>query len=197
MAAIAITLSQADWLKGPAHLFLDVTPPADGAILTLAADSGSGWKTPDAAIYAGCLNELKINGQQEVVTEFCDNQSSPILTLPGTSKWTIDVMLKGILSATLIAKAFGAVTQTITGSTKIQAGSISSFPSMAIAIVFRMANDPTKYGYWLFYSTKQTKLLTADQFKINALSKVPLTFEAEALAGRVAGKDVMEIVHTI
>jgi hypothetical protein len=202
MAGVTMTHSDANLMKGPVHLFVDVAVPAAGAIMTLTADAASGWKTPDAvenpsAIWAGCLNDLKGAGAVEETAEFCDNLSSPIAILPGTTQYSIDVMLKAILSQTLMAKLFGTTTTTISGSTKIQGGSVLKFPQMAIAMVGRMYNDPTKYFYYMFYSTRQTKILAPDQFKINQFAKIPLTFKAERLAGRAEGLDVFEFVHTI
>lgn len=202
MAAIAITLAQANWLKGAAHIFADLTVPADGAIATLASDSGSGFKTFDATespngIYVGCMNDLKWSSSQEATKEYCDNLSSPIAVIPGQTTHTLEFMLKAILSETIMEKLFGAVKQTISSSKKIQGGSVSVFPSMAIGIVGRMYDDPTKYWYQMFYSASQVNAMSADQYKINQLAKIPVKFEAKALSGRVLGKDVFEFVHTI
>lgn len=202
MAAIAITLAPANWLKGAAHIFADLTVPADGAIATLASDAGSGFKTFDATespngIYLGCMNDLKWSSSQEASNEFCDNLSSPIAVIPGQTVHTVEFMLKAILSQTIMAKLFATITQTITTTTKIQGGSVSVFPTMALGIVGRMFDDPTKYWYQMFYNASQVNAMSADQYKINALAKVPVKFQCKALSGRVPGKDVFEFVHTI
>jgi len=195
MAGVAITNNNAHFLKGPVHVFVDVAVPAEGAVMTLDTDTGSGWKTPETvqnpnALYVGCLNDVKPTGEVTVAEDYCDNMSSPILVLPERTKYGLEFDIIALMNAALMAKVYGTVNTTVSSKDLISFGSVENFPTMAVALIGRMVSDPTKYWYTLLFSCRQTRVWAANEFKMNKLSRGKLVFVPQSLSGRAVGKDI-------
>lgn len=186
-------------LRAPVWWFADVAVPSSGTVVTLAAESGgSGWKTPDAtenpnAICIGCTDDFDINGEQAYDKDYCQQFAAPIGVFAGDLTMSVELPIVGAINSALMAKLHSATVTTVSSTTLIQGGSLDVLPSMAILGVFKMQNDPTKFGYILFLNCNQVMAWNAKGVSRKKFARSSVKFEALTLSGRAPGKDVYEV----
>jgi hypothetical protein len=188
-------------VKGPVFAFYDVIAPAQGAKLTLALDPSGGFKTPDATqnpdgFALGCTNEgWKFNSEFSETEEFCDESTVAEFTAIEKEGYTVEAGLRNPLNSVTMQRLFGATMEDGTGFKVFRGGGFTGVAEAPLVFVFRNPEDPTKYGYLLFYRAKLTSAFNLDQMTSKKTSAALVRFRALADTSRPPGQQVWQVYY--
>lgn len=188
-------------VKGPAFAFAKVIAPAQGNELTLALDPSGSFKTPDATqnpngFALGCTNEgWKINSEFSETEEFCDESTVAEFTAIEKEGYTIEAALRNPLNSKIMQELFGTTMEDGTGFKVFRGGGFTGVAEFPLVFVFRNPEDPTKYGYILFYRAKLITAFNLDQITSKKSAAAIVRFRALADTARPPGQQVFQVYY--
>lgn len=172
MPAITISTSNDYLIKTPWMAFVNVPIPAlasgNPPIIPLAADSVSGWKTPDISgtpsptpFWLGCTKEGWTTSSEGETTNsyFCDEFDDALFTDTSGGSTKLEADLLSTRDPVLLTQLFGMTTIGTPPSGQRHQKSPSSFSGTEVTLMLvgrKLVSGTYKYQYIYYPSVKQT-----------------------------------------
>jgi hypothetical protein len=178
---------------GPGDVWINVELPTVLNELTLDPTT---W-TPDSTASATCVHLGKISPDGLTITwkptfegQMSDETSAPYrYTLAGEEAVISGRWLQVLDSAILLKMTAGAAQRTPTGKSVIDFGGLTTFSTYSVAVIWKMAEDPTKaVVFHLFKAFNEAGLELG--IKRGADAGSPFSLRGLAISTRTAGQQI-------
>lgn len=178
-------------IKGPAHVWLDVAVPGAGARLTLGTDGTPESVANPSAKHLGKLMEgARVSIKPTLEQSFSDETDSPYRTIISAQEMMISGAWLQVFDTVLLQKMMAGMTYASGAQyEQITMGGNVTLATFSAAIIFALAEDPSKFGVVHFYKSYNEAGLEFDVTRKKDASS-PFQLRGLSVSTRAAGDQI-------